>query len=337
MKRLIYLIALSGLIFASCAKSENNPNKEQKYPISIQAAREANDDPSMTRIELINDQLYWSVGDRVGLFAGRYQQYDNYLLLNNFPLTNVNESPVKNTTFKGVLTRQEIGQFNSRDMYTYTSYYPYDQRVYFEHVDGYSSDIFIIEMPYAMEFTPNKFPHQYAFMWSRNWGLPAITHLMNEEQQHVSDLSFFYEHVFSYLCLKIGKNPEGKGIVRINIKSATTISGRYYLSIRFYGELSPYYADDDINKTRQIYIPEGLYESNEIYIPMVPATYNGNMEFEFIYDDQTSITKTINNLFQLERGKIHPVTFNLDYPTTSSDSYGDTLDDFEDGYNLGSF
>ncbi len=340
MKKIFYLTALVVLVFASCTKPRNDHNGERKYSLSIGASKEGDtNNASGTRLEMINGALHWSVGDRVGMFVGEYM-YNGDLLLDDFAMDGQHTDPVKSTTFKGELTYDQISQFYQHGAYSFTSYHPYDMWVDFTHNDGHLQDRLHFEIPRDMELTPNEFPSQYAFMYARNTGYPPITWLdENDEQQwYHGGAAFYYAHALSYMRLKITNNPTNSPVVSIGMNSEfgnVNLSDTYELDPVF-GDIQSY-GGHSANRTRQIYIPDGLDVGDELYIPMIPSHYTADITFYFYFEDGTYREKLVPasaRALGLERGTIHPITFTFTYPI-ENDSY--ELQDYTEGQDLGSY
>ncbi len=346
MKKIFYLIALVSLVFASCTKPGNDHNGERKYSFSIGANKAVDtDNSSKTRIEIINEDLYWSVGDKVGMFIGTisYGQPTN-IILDDFALTGQHQNPTKNATFKGELTYDQISQFNDYDKYTYTSYYPYDMWVEIDHVDGDAQDRFCFEIPQEMELTPNEFPHQYAFMFDRQVRKPALTWLDESTGQQrflQESVPFHYRHVLAYLRLKIINNKPTNPVVNIFMESLSdygnpSLSDVFYLHL-YYNMVSAQYVNPSRN-TRNITIPDGLNLGDDLYIPMAPSsssTYQDDIAFTFELEDGTNIRKVLSAsdvYLSLYAGSIYPITFNLGYNMTHDSN---TLEELQQGSGLG--
>ncbi len=184
MKKIFYLIALAGIVLASCAKPDNNPNKERLYSFSISAERAADsddtDDSSKTRIELINDILYWSIGDNIGLSIYKGSSYYDPPIVALIEMTSDHQEPTKYANFKGHLTYDQISQFNSYEMYHYNATFP---RAYYDISYG-SVGCMVGHLANYFDLKKNEFPLSPIFMYAQTPNCYAMTWLdENGEQQ----------------------------------------------------------------------------------------------------------------------------------------------------------
>ncbi len=339
MKKIFYLTALAVLLFASCTKPGNNPNEERKYSFSIGANKEHDTNSSSgTRVEIINEDLYWSVGDKVGMFVGNYTNNTGELQLDDFVMTGLHSEPVKSTTFSGELTYDQISQFDPDDIYAYTSYHPYDMYVDVLHINGYSDEVYF-EIPYSMELMANEFPSQYALMYARS-SITPITWLDDDGTQRWRNQPavFYYEHVLSYMRLKINTSETSNPVTSIYIESDpgnTNLSDIYMFNTRLGHYNISSNGGHSVNRTRQITIPNGLNVGDELFIPIVGGHYGADIRFSFTFEDGSYVTKLVPasiNPLLLNQGQIHTITFNLSYPIISNEF---TLDDYIEGQDLG--
>ncbi len=232
MKKVFYLIAVAGLVITSCAKTDNpNPNKGKTYSFEIGAERETDEDGAPeTRIQFINDALYWSVGDRVGMFVheGTTQR------INNLAMTGNHSEPVKATSFTGTLTQSEIESLNPNNTYRCMSYFPYSTTV-----TAPSASTIVLSIPQTITVRKNEFPtDQILMLASPTDAFPPITWLdENGEQQWDKSVSFTYRHMFSYVRVKLNTNLTSLSVTGIEVSSPSNhrLSGNLFYFPQFVG------------------------------------------------------------------------------------------------------
>ncbi len=312
MKKSFYLIAIVGFIFASCTKPEKpNPNEERTYSFSIEAEKEADDidnsdGSSQTRIEIINNLLHWSVGDKVGLYITEANR--STLIVNNLAMTGNHSEPVKATSFTGTLTQSEIESLNPNNTYRCMSYFPYSTTV-----TAPSASTIVLSIPQTITVRKNEFPtDQILMLASPTDAFPPITWLdENGEQQWDKSVSFTYRHMFSYVRVKLNTNLTSLSVTGIEVSSPSN----HRLSGNLFYFLPTGYMMGGTYSNRIIDIETGMDVGDEIYIPfVVPVSYsnNYNYTFKFTFEDGTTSEKIIPvDNFKLQRSKIHNITFNL--------------------------
>ncbi len=319
MKKIFYLIALAGIVLASCAKPDNNPNKERLYSFSISAERAADsddtDDSSKTRIELINDILYWSIGDNIGLSIYKGSSYYDPPIVALIEMTSDHQEPTKYANFKGHLTYDQISQFNSYEMYHYNATFP---RAYYDISYG-SVGCMVGHLANYFDLKKNEFPLSPIFMYAQTPNCYAMTWLdENGEQQFGERPTLHFRHAFSYLRLRLDSNLTGENVTRIEMNSMIgtdlILSGMVYVHTNGDPTHGNYNGDnEEYVTTRVMDIVEGGFNiGNEIFIPMIPQEYPANsLKFKFTFTNGGTYEIVIPSYMNLEAGKIHPIGFNI--------------------------
>ncbi len=330
MKKMFYLIAIAGIVMASCSKTGNpNPNEKRKYSLSI-GAQKTTSGTDETRVENIDGVHHWSVDDRVGLMIMRegsvpgagdlYRDFnveefmeaagnlinsrDNFLGQNvvyNLPMTGEHGEPTPSAHFRGELTYDEMLLMHPDSLYDYGSYYPY------AYTDQPLVLLFGLMFPErGVSVQPNVFPAHVARLFGTvHKDLPPMTWLdENEEQQWSPSVVFNYWHTLSYLRLRIsGNDITSAPVSRIEVRA----SGEISLTILYDSSGLNF----ELNRDQYVDIEDGMYVDDEVYIPIVASgvtNYETNMTFEFYFTDNTSWSKTIQGGVA-EPGKIHPISF----------------------------
>ncbi len=340
MKKIFYLIAVVGLMFASCTKPENpNPNEEPTYSFSI-GAEKSIDSTDETRVEYVDGLMHWSVGDQVGMYvtaeSSTYSRPQNSYV-NNFAMTGAHTEPARGTTFKGLLTQSQISQLDPTKTYRHFSYYPYgSMELYSTAVYNSMGVMMYHTIPPSFTVRPNEFPTDAIYMFAEEEGMNSpMTWLEGNEQKWSEKRTLTYKtykHTMAYFRVKINSYSRNLPLGGVSIQlreykpefgmniTTNKIAGTGYLYSKYrqggdthivhsmmegtYDSITVY-IDGTINEGDYIYIPISC--TGPIY-PLYEGQNGGYTRFRFTFFERDSYNS--NHVFATKDPQIAPISPN---------------------------
>ncbi len=331
MKKVFYLVAITGLLFASCAKTDNpNPNKGKTYSFEIEAEKET-DGTDDTRIEMIDGSMYWSAGDWVGMHIYDVETWT--AISNTNIMRNVSTEPTKTTKFRND-NASFIWQLKPNKLYNFIAYAPHYRDGSNPFLTtGYSTfngGRFYItcELPLTRTVRQPSTTssvseiHYYMAAIATNVPPPTWTDTYGGEQQWGESLTLTYKHLVSYLRLKLNSNsmydksPNNIYHIRqigiVSGKDNPKLTGTLSVDINT-GVLAPEYGTSRLS----VLIGGGvgmLRPGDTVYIPIAPGAFPPDATLEFTFKTQVNMqaVKVIpfGNI-TIERGKIYDISFDI--------------------------